>query len=157
MIKLLSAAYAAFNNSLIGMPWCPANGETFCNLVVNSICNALGYTKFNAGSQNNPVMANAMVTFLQGSPDWLSIDGNVAQAHANVGALVIACQLNPEGHGHVCVVIPGEMQYSGHFAKNAPLVMNVGRDVFIGKHAGFAFQTEPSYFVLISTLPTEGK
>lgn len=156
MIKLLSAVYEAFNQATLGQPWSPSGGETFCNWAVNFICNALGYTKFNAGSVHTPVMANAMVSFMKTSGDWLNIDGSVAQSHVNEGALVIATQLNPEGHGHVCVIIPGEMQFSGHFNKNAPMVMNVGKDVFIGKHAGFAFQEEPSYFVLVSTIPHQG-
>lgn len=153
MIKLLSAVYAAFNQATSGQPWYPAGGQTFCNLAVNSICNAMGYEKFNAGSVNTPVMANAMVIFMHASNDWLSIDGNVAQAHANVGALVVAGHINPEGHGHVCVVIPGEMRPSAHFGKDAPVVMNVGKDVFIGKDAAYSFRVEPLYFVLVSSIP----
>jgi len=154
MIKLLSAIYEVFNQATIGQPWYPlANGTTFCNLAINFICNAIGYTKFNAPDISHPVMANAIISFMKSSGDWMNIDGNVAQAHANVGALVVAAQFNLEGHGHVCVVIPGEMQFSGHFAKNVPLVMNIGKDVFIGKHAGWAFQEEPQYFALVSSIP----
>ncbi len=153
MIKLLSAIYAAYNRSTIGQAWYPdQSGNTFCNFAVNSICNALGYTKFNASSVNTPVAANSMITFLGNSVDWMNIDGNVAQAHANIGALVLAVKSNPAGHGHVCVVIPGEMQYSNNFSKQAPVVMNVGKDVFIGKHSGFAFHEEPSYYVLVNSI-----
>lgn len=102
------------------------------------------------------MLANAMIALMKTSTDWMNIDANVAQAHANVGAFVLAGEINPGGHGHICVVIAGDMKYSDHFSKNAPLVMNVGRDVFIGKHAGFSFQSEPSYFVLVSTIPTQG-
>lgn len=153
MIKLLSAVYAAFNQAVSGQPWYPVAGQTFCNCAVNFVCNAFGYLKFNVGSVNTPIMANAMVSFMSWSPDWMSIAGDVAQAHANVGALVIAAQSDPAGHGHVCVVIPGEMQASSHYGKNVPVVMNVGKDVFIGKDAAWAFQTEPSYFVLVATIP----
>jgi hypothetical protein len=156
MIKLLASIYAAYNQATIGEPWYPANGATFCNMAVNFVCNAFGYLKFNAGSVNTPIMANAMVSFMGTSSDWMSIDGAVAQAHANVGALVIAGQVNPDGHGHVCVVIPGEMQPSAHYAKDVPVVMNVGKDVFIGKPVSFSFQTEPTYFVLVSTIPKQG-
>lgn len=158
MVKLLSAAYDAYNRSnLPGSAWYPkSDGFTFCNLAVNFICNALGYFKFNITGVENPVTANAMVAWMKNSQDWLIIDGDVAQAHANEGALVIAGEVNPAGHGHVCALIPGEIQMSGHFGKGAPIVMNVGKDVFIGKHAGFAFQEEPSYFVLVASLPTIG-
>lgn len=159
MIKLLAAIYAAYNQACLNdseHPWYPRNGETFCNFVVNFVCNTFGYTKFNAGSQNTPVMANAMVTFMQTSSDWMSVSGDVASVHANAGALVIAAELNPAGHGHVAVLCGGEPEYSGHFAKNTPLLMNVGETVFIGKHAGFAFQTEPVFYVLISTIPNQG-
>lgn len=153
MVKLLATVYDAYNRAVTpDQPWYPRDGVTFCNLAVNLVCNAFDYTKFNAGSVSTPVVANAMVSFIQKSTDWLMIDGNVAQAHANGGALVVAGQINPAGHGHICVVIPGEMQTSGHLGKDVPVVMNVGKDVFIGKHVGFAFTDEPLYFVLCSTI-----
>jgi hypothetical protein len=81
---------------------------------------------------------------------WLKVSGDVAQNHANEGALVVAAQ-KKEGHGHVCVVIPGLLKESGSWGKMAPIVMNVGKDVFIGLKASFSFQTEPDYFLLTST------
>lgn len=156
--KILSSIYDAFNNSLPGKIWYPSSAggklTTFCNFAVNSILTDMGYTKFNAGV-NQPISANAMVKSMSDpSGDWMIISGDVAQHHANSGAIVIAGQLNVLGHGHVCIVIPGELKDSGNYVKKVPVVMNVGKDVFIGKPVSFSFQMEPSYFVLKSTVPT---
>ena len=154
MVKLLSAIYAAYNQATLGQPWYPKpDGTTFCNDAFNFICNAVGYTKFNAPDVAHPVMADPMISFMKTSNDWMNIDGNVAQQHANEGSLVAATLYNSSGHGHVCTVIPGEMMWAGHLAKNVPVVMNIGKDVFIGKEAGYAFTEEPLYFVLCSTIP----
>lgn len=156
--RLLASVYDAYNKSLTGQDWAPvfANNvlTTYCNFVVNSICNAVDYTKFNAGL-SSPVSANAMVkSMADPSGDWMAVSGDVAQYHANNGALVIAGQSNVSGHGHVCVVIPGEMKDSSNYVKKVPVVMNVGKDVFIGKPASFAFHLEPTYYVLKSTVLT---
>lgn len=156
--KILSGVYESYNQALPGQPLAPSmeNGElkTFCNFSINHVCNEVNYTKFNAGI-NLPVSANTMVkTMSDPTGDWMTVAGDVAQYHANQGALVIAGQSNPQGHGHVCVVIPGELKDSGHFVKKVPVVMNVGKDVFIGKPVSFAFQLEPTYFVLKATIPS---
>ena len=146
--KLLSAVYEAYNNT----SWKPKNGSTFCNEAVSFICKKMGYAKFDKSETAYPTdadLANAMHDKLSDPQgDWLNIDGSVAQYHANQGALVIASQKNTQGHGHVCMVIPGELVQSENYGKTVPVVMNIGKDVFIGKGVSFAFKKEPSYFVL---------
>ncbi|HEX9504287.1 MAG TPA: hypothetical protein VF974_08305 [Patescibacteria group bacterium] len=158
-LKLITAVYQAYNKAGPGQEWHPLLGfdgsiTTFCNLAVNLVCNAIGYTKFNAGGVDQPVTANSMFTLMnRETGDWLSIPGDVAQAHANSGALVLAAQMVAGAHGHVCVIIPSEMMDSAHYQKKVPVVMNVGKDVFIGKPVSYAFRAEPTYFVLKETVP----
>ena len=87
--------------------------ETFCNLLVQDVCEAMGVTV------PRNTRANALVQWLA-SPaaaafDWevLSLAteaeadaAHVAQRMADEGQLVLAGWVNPSGPGHIAVVIP---------------------------------------------------
>jgi len=152
--KLIDAICDGISNALPGKPWAPHdNGisgiTTYCNYFVSSVCKAMGYGVFTDEGHSSPWIANRICEFLS-VPDygWLDIVGETAQFHANSGALVIAAQSNPSGHGHVCIVRPGNMMMSAHWNKLVPRVANVGKDVFINQSASFSFETEPDYYVL---------
>lgn len=151
----MEAVYSAYNNSTEGKAWAPlADGRTFCNEAVNHVAVLVGYSLFARPTNDRPTgaaLANHMYEMLVAPKNgWLAVTGEVAQQHANEGDLVIAAQKS-QGHGHVCVVVPGEMEVSASWAKKAPKVLNVGKSVFIGRRASHAFSTEPEFFVLMAT------
>src|SRR5258708_9767608 len=120
-LKLITAVYQAYNKAGPGQEWHPLLGfdgsiTTFCNLAVNLVCNAIGYTKFNAGGVDQPVTANSMFTLMnRETGDWLSIPGDVAHAHANRAALLLAAQMIAGPHGNVRVIIPTNIIHSPHY------------------------------------------
>lgn len=135
------------------------DGTTFCNLAVDSIAKAVGYTQL--GSKT----ADQIVAFLQESSDWSEIPMVKAQDMANQGSLLIA-GLDSTGldqaHGHVCVIRPGKIVYSGKWGAT-PRCVNIGAENFIARAkkgpltnqpAGLneAFQPLPKIWVLRSTL-----
>lgn len=152
--KLIDAICENFMTAFPGQPWAPEtvmNDDktmtqvTHCNQFVTGVAVSLGYASF--ANMNADQMCAAVLT----SPEWTNIQWDVAQSHANNGAFVIACQsANP--HGHVCVIRPGVPQPSGHYGHPAPRCANVGGAVFLDKTVAYAFQQEPQYFVLNSTL-----
>ncbi len=159
IVVLLDALQNGFNNALPDPktnargPWQPKilqGGyvlETYCNLFTSSIAAAFGYDRFTG------LNANQMHALISNPANgWIKIDGAIAQSHANAGSLVIASMNNPDGHGHVCVIAPGKMEFSGSFNKPVPKCVNVGKDVFFGRRISFAFRIEPDYFVLGDTV-----
>jgi hypothetical protein len=152
----MNAVYEAYNNALPGKMWEPVIHEgiitTYCNEAVNLICKRLGYFGFDLSRESAPFrakLANDIIDIMDISPTiWRRLpNSGAAQNIANAGALTIACEKTPDDHGHVCVVIPGAAEYSGTWKTLSPKVMNVGKDIFIGKKASWAFQQPPSYFV----------
>ncbi len=163
-MKLMDAVYDAYNFAL------PIKGRkernafepffsegrwfTKCNEAFNFVAKRMGYNSFDRRETQNPTdaqLANVIFARMRDpSGDWRQISGDLAGQMANTGALVAAIDENPGGPGHVCVVIPGHVEYSPSFGYAVPKVMNIGKDVFIGKRASFAFQAtdKPLYFCL---------
>jgi hypothetical protein len=156
VFKLIDAICDAYSMALPGEKWAPRMIDgvlyTYCNEAVNFICKRMNYTKFDrplVTSGDEAILANQMFDKMsEPEGDWMAVFADVAQYHANQGAIVIAGMKNKLGHGHVCIVRPGILQHSGKWQAPAPRVMNVGRDVFIDRKASFAFREQPSYFVL---------
>ena len=157
--KLMMAIYYAYQKSQPGEKWAPRAMEgnqlvTYCNEVFNSICKAMDYKKFDYVITEKPddaFMANQIFDMMK--KDWQEVSEEQAQRWANEGAVVAAAWKNLSGdHGHICVVIPGELTFSGQWDKKVPIVMNVGASVFIGKPASYAFGKDkyPTFFVLES-------
>ncbi len=155
--KLMEAVYEAFNNARPGKKWSPlfVNGIasiTYCNEVVSFICKQFGWTKFAVIQTDNPddaVMANTIVEMMHEYKEWHELAPGDAQNAANEGKLVVAGWKNPAGdHGHVCVLVPGILDYSQTLQTFVPKVMSVGRDIFFGKKASWAFSQVPKYFLL---------
>lgn len=128
------------------------DGFTDCNRFVNYVCEKLGYRKFVPLGQNLPILANAMFEYMCKHPDeWQEVDGLKAQEYANAGCLVVAALDNKAGHGHVCVVRPGTLTYSGKWLDGeVPKVANVSTPALcrIDRGANYAFREPPLYFVL---------
>lgn len=159
ILTLIDAICSNFQNAINGGPWHPTteqvNGsiyeKTFCNFFVNGVSNSLGYRGFIA--YGRPMLANEMVNFMTSGGEWLLLGGgDVAAARAKEGVLVIAGAKEDSGHGHVCVIRPGNLVESGRWAKLVPKCANVGKDVYIDKGVNYAFRSEPQYFALKSML-----
>ena len=156
--KLVDAILVAWSKCLMppygsGEYSSSIDGATDCNRFVNEVCNRFGYTKFNG------LLANQMFDLFLNNGDWLEIQGEIAQYHANSGALVVASYQNPSGHGHVCMVRPGIAETSGKWeviTPSVPKVANVGEPETckLDIKASYAFgpYKRPKYFVLKSMI-----
>ena len=135
-----SGAYAPGNNGK----------TTYCNDYVQEVSAGFGYIAFKG------LLADDMVAHMKADTrEWTSVSGIVAQQHADAGALVIAGYVNPSGHGHVSIVIPGIPAPSGKWNDpDCPVLANVGELIYckIGLTANWAFDAEPVYFVLNDSL-----
>jgi len=136
---------------------------TKCNEGFNLICRRMGYEKFDRRETEHPTdaqLANFMYAAMNNPDgDWRQIDAVMAQHMANAGCLVAAADANVGRPGHVCVVVPGETEHSGSFGYAVPKVMNIGKDVFIGKKVSYAFPSsdKPDYFCLKEDFETPVK
>lgn len=115
--------------------------ETYCNKAVHYVCSGMGYGAFMERT------ANEIIDTMASSKEWRNLDAPDAQRAADEGVLVVAGWRNTQGgHGHVCMVIPGNLAYSRKWQAYCPAVANVGRENFIGKGANWAFDKEPFYW-----------
>ncbi len=157
--KLIDAILSAWTKSLeapygTGEYSSAKDGATDCNRFVNDVLNQFGYLKFNGLTANE--MCDA---FSNG--DWLEIEGDTAQYHANNGIVVVAGWKNPTGdHGHVCMVRPGIAEASTSWnvsSFSVPKIANVSRPELcrIDRKASFAFSSDkiPKYFALKTMIP----
>lgn len=97
-----------------------------CNVGVNLVFKMLSsYTKHLDGMR-----ANDMVKHWRTHPDeWVRLEsGEEAQRMANDGWFVVVGWVNPipGESGHVAVVVPGEMEWSGTYNKKMPVCMDTG-------------------------------
>ena len=145
---LVDAICQAFMKGVQGGIWEPRQGMTYCNEAVSFISSQLDYKKFNG------LLANQMIDLMKTNGEWQDVAVDAAQFHANQGALVLAGWKNPDGHGHICVVMPGIPEDSLSWGSLAPKVMNIGETNFIGKRASFAFSKDhkPQFFALKSMI-----
>ena len=151
---LLNLCYVAYNRALaIGglrgdfQPEFNVDGSvkaTYCNLAMQYILNGMGYGEMNG------LTANQMDAFMADPHNgWIAIEDGVAQNHANNGVIVLASRAL-EGHGHVCLILPGILEKSGSWGKPVSKCLNIGKDVFFGKKLSYAFQADemPKLYVL---------
>jgi hypothetical protein len=66
-----------------------------------------------------------------------------AQANANASKAVIAVYMTPGGIGHIALILPGKMQYSGSWGFNVPnaasFFFNDSEKSFVDKGLSYAF------------------
>jgi len=66
-----------------------------------------------------------------------------AQAEANQNKAVIAVYLTPSGIGHIALILPGKLQYSGSWGFNVPnaasFLFNDSEKSFVDKGLSYAF------------------
>ena len=103
------------------------NGKqlAYCNIGVAKAFETI----FNTTELNN-MRANDMVKYWNNNPQhWEKIEMAKAQSLANQGYFVVAGYINPNGSGHVVVVVPGEEGYSKNWGGAIPNVMDTGRNM----------------------------
>lgn len=125
------------------------NVTTFCNKFVQYVLNGFNYIAMTG------MTANEMNQFMADPKNgWITLDEVNAQARANEGVIVIPGWFNPNGHGHVNVVIPGLLENSETFHKKVPKCVNIGVVNFIGKKISWAFKPEeaPTYYAFASQI-----
>lgn len=143
---LLNLSYYGYNRGLGEGDFVPKpDGTTYCNRFISYVANGYGYQEFDG------MTANEMHLFMKDPKNgWMEIpDDAVIQSHANAGVLCLASWANPEGHGHVCLILPGILEKSSTWGgRSVPKVANIGKDVFYGKKLSFAFtlQSPPTFF-----------
>ena len=71
-------------------------------------------------------LANDMYDIMASSPEFTKDSEERAHQHAEKGGLAIAAKKYPV-HGHVAVVFPGPMIYSGSWKRSVPMVANCGK------------------------------
>jgi hypothetical protein len=106
----------------------PRNGNTYCNMAVDSIAKGFGCYEFDG------LMADDIyqVMLTNESGKWDKVDGSDATIWALSNGLAIAAlpsQTLKEAHGHVAVIYPLGMQMSGSLGRDVPMVANIGKTV----------------------------
>ena len=133
----------------IHLPLCrpeyqPKEGVTHCNQYINEVCQAFGWKGFEG------LLANQIVDLMASNDAWSEVSMDKCQFLSNQGTLIVA-GIKEEGHGHVCVVVPGKEKTSGRWGQ-VPSIANVGKEVFIGKGLSYGFSSMPKFWALRSTL-----
>jgi len=130
---------------------------TYCNHFIALCANEVGCKDLGAPDE---WMANQMINRLEDrcarNLGWREADAYQAQDAANRNRLVVAgCRGEP--HGHVSLVIPGEIAWSKKHGKDMPVIANVGQDNFYGRLASFAFgpKNTPRYWIWDGPYPAE--
>lgn len=142
----------------------PVTGEwriisTHCNRFVALCANEVGCRDLGAPDEWT---ANQMISKLeklvQEDRGWHEVDVFEAQNAANRFNLVVAGS-KMEPHGHVCVVIPGEIAWSKKHEADLPIVANAGVDNFYGRLASFAFGKDkpPRFWVWLGPYATDSE
>jgi hypothetical protein len=123
--------------------------ETYCNFFINDVSELWGCYDLDG------MTANEIVQHCR--KNWKVVDASEAVRLANDGCLVIAGWEAPEAtpggsreHGHVCLILSGELTYSSKHKHKVPgSCANVGKDNFYGKPISYAFgpDKEIEYFL----------
>lgn len=116
---------------------------TFCNIGVDRACSMMGYHGFH-GANGKAILANHMIDKMRA--EWVRISPEKAVELAKGNEIAIAAWKNDQnGHGHVAVVAPMDMDKSGSWGKPVPFVGNIGKTndfMLVSK----AFPVEPEYY-----------
>ena len=122
---------------------------TYCNIGIDRILGLYGALRMTNRLSGQPHLANDMIDCMENNPAlYLKVSGEEAAAMAIIGGLIIAGQKDDSGHGHVAAVYPGPTDYSGSWAKDVPVLNNIGKTVGVLR-ASQCFKTEPTYYALI--------
>ena len=108
--------------------------QTYCNLFINDVMLTQDYHGFEGR------VANTMIDIME-FEKWKKIEsGDWKQ-----DSIVLAARKD-DPHGHINILLPGDLIQSGKWNKLVPLCANIGKDNFFGKGINFAFRIEPTYY-----------
>lgn len=116
--------------------------ETYCNFALQAYAEQCGYSGFKG------LTANEIYSKAAQSKEFTPDSAERAVEHAKKGGFSFAAKQYPV-HGHCAAVYPGPMVYSGSWAKQVPLVANIGKSNGI-MATSLAFSVkdgEPVYFL----------
>lgn len=121
----------------------PRAFRTFCNVLVQRVCRAMGYDKLDG------LTAGRIHEYCEAH--WFRTEAQGAANAACEGDLAIAAWRNPdpEGHGHCAMVFPDRrLVFSGQWQEYVPKVVAVDKPVPISAGYAFAKGQKPDYFRL---------
>jgi hypothetical protein len=135
----------------------PRDGKTFCNLATLAVCHGVGCHEFDQPDGQEPLLADEMYKLMRSSPNFIQKLMPDAIDLAGEGVFIIAALsgvILGQGEGHICTLTIGEPEFSGHWGKEAPACMNLGREgtCFRNKGANWAFKPIPDFFAWLPTL-----
>ena len=118
---------------------------TYCNLFVQEVMHLLYDYKLFDGC-----LANNILCMMKKYSEWEKIDYMTLISDSfedtRDHSIIIAAQ-HGKPSGHVVVLLPGKLAYSGKWGKHIPICANIGKTNFFGKGVSFAFKDEPEYFL----------
>lgn len=105
---------------------------------------------FQSGSTSY-LSANQIVGYVENSDNWIFLGEadnqetlTNAQGYANLGKAVIAVIYNNKTHGHVCLIMPGNLSYSKDWKLNCPnsasFFLNKIDKSYVGQKLSYAFK-----------------
>ena len=120
---------------------------TYCNMFVSDLMIFLFDYKYFKG-----FLANDIHGLLESGDEWEEISHEKLISDDFVStrnhSIIIASQ-QAKPHGHLVVLVPGNLVYSGKWDKYVPLCANIGKNNFFEKGVSFAFKDEPQYFLYV--------
>lgn len=127
--------------------------ETHCNIGAERVAVSQGCDEL-TGPDGKALMADQQYGVMDANDSgrWTKVVGEVATEHALGGGLAIACASSAmlhEEHGHIAVVYPAPMEFSGSLKRDVPIVANIGKEDHKEKES-MAFpvaEGEPDYFI----------
>ena len=118
---------------------------TYCNLFVQEVMHLCYDYKLFDGC-----LANNILCLMKQYDEWEKVDymtliSDSFEDTRNHSIIIAAQHAKP--HGHVVVLLPGDLGYSGKWTKAVPLCANIGKSNFFGKGISFVFKDEPEYYL----------
>lgn len=149
--ELNAAQDQVFRNKTLWPRTMQGREITFCNLAALDVANAIGCHDFDAPEGHEPLLADQIYEVFSKSGKFKAKLMDECQSLVNSGALIFAVLPSFKlGHeaGHICSLTTGDGDFSGHWARHTPLVMNLGREgtCFRRKGVNYAFQIPPEFY-----------
>lgn len=129
-----------------------AVGVNPCNRFVgNALTTVYNINDFYSKELGRHMLVSEIAGYLDGNTKWRLLGRGFeqkaltqAQELANAGKAVVAIYLNPEGIGHVSIILPGEMKLSGTWGFQVPNSASFftadPQKSYIGKGLSYAYE-----------------
>jgi hypothetical protein len=123
-----------------------------CNSFVgNALSTVYRINDFYSKDLGRHMLVSEISQFLQQNSQWTLLGRGFeqkalmeAQNQANAGKAVVAVYLNPEGIGHVSLILPGELKSSGTWGFQVPnsasFFLSTPEKSYVGKGLSYAYE-----------------